>query len=268
MILENLKVYGVIYKITNTITCQIYIGQTTKIRGFDGRYYHKGKDAEKIYKYHKYYKAKYGNRYNDRLLNSLEKYGWENFEVSKVFDVAFSKTELNIKEVIWINYYKSNDRRYGFNNEMGGNNSPITEETKIKMRKSSLPESIDYIIQIDKFNKIVNKFISYQVAADTTKIGRTQITNNVIGAKKTCHGYVFIRESQFNENFINPLQKAKTIKTKVDRRKKIVLLNNLEIFNMIKEASIKYKIDASGIAKNCKGEYSYYGLLKNDEKAV
>ncbi|WP_277232995.1 hypothetical protein [Romboutsia timonensis] len=346
MISENLGIYGVIYKVTNIITGQVYIGQTTKKRGFYGRYYHKGKDAERLYKYHNYYKSKYGNRYNDRLLNSLKKYGWQNFEVSKTFDIAFSKVELNIKEQIWINYYKSNDRKYGFNNELGGNNSPISDDTKIKMRESSLPKNIDYILQIDEFNNILNRFPSYQVAADSTGIGRTQITNNVTGAKKTCHGYVFIRESNFDENFINPLQRHKiNIKSdnikyilqidkdnniinrfvsyqeaseitgievsqiarnvsgarkschgfvfiresdfdenfinpikinnfkvgsngKIDRRKKIVLLNSLEVFETIKDASLKYNLDSSGITKNCKGKYDYYGTLKNKEKAV
>lgn len=271
MLIGNLKIYGVIYIITNSINGQVYIGQTTKKRGFDGRYYHKGQDAEKVYKYHKYYKEKYNNRYNDRLLNSLEKYGWENFKVNKMLDFAFSKEELNIKEKVWIEYYKSYDRKYGFNNEFGGNNSPISDKTKNKMRDSSLPKNIDYILQIDKYNNIVNKFISYQVASDFTGIGRAQITNNVIGAKKTCHGYVFIRESNFNNEFLNPLQKAKNIKPKkekIDRRKKIVLLNTLEVFNMIKEAGLKYNIDSSGIAKNCKGLYNCYGQLKNGEKAV
>lgn len=204
-------------------------------------------------------------------MNSIEKYGLENFEVNKVFDVAFSKDELNIKEVCWISYYKSYDRKYGYNIEKGGSNSPISEITKEKMRNSSLPTQIDYILQIDKNDNIINKFKSYQLASDKTGIPRCQITNNVIDEKKTCHGYVFIRESKYNENFKNPLKKKKNIvkiKTIYPRTKRIVCLNTLEVFSSIKEASIKYKIDSSSITKNCKHKSTYCGILPNGEKAI
>ncbi len=267
--MQNIQVYGVIYKITNKVNSKIYIGQTTRKNGFDGRYLKRKNPAQGVYEYYKKYKEKFGNRYNKRLLNSMEKYGVNNFDVSKVFDVAFSKEELNIKEIFWISYYKSYDRNYGYNYEMGGNNSPIAESTKKKMRKSSLPSKIDYIFQIDKNNNIINKFESYKMASDITNIPRVQITNNVIGQKKTCHGYVFIRESNFNKDFKNPLLKyKKNLKVKKVKPKQIICLNTLEKFSSIKEASLKYKLDASGIAKNCKREYSYYGKLKNGECMV
>lgn len=69
----NLEVYGVIYKITNKVNGRCYIGQT--ILGFDRRYHYN------LYK----------NTSNIHLKYAIEKYGFENFYVNKVFDVAFSK---------------------------------------------------------------------------------------------------------------------------------------------------------------------------------
>lgn len=45
MKLGKLEVYGVIYKITNTINNKVYIGQTTQNKGFDRRYKHRKKNT-------------------------------------------------------------------------------------------------------------------------------------------------------------------------------------------------------------------------------
>ena len=112
----NIDVYGFIYKIINKVNGKVYIGQT--INGFDKRYIRKGIDIEKVYKTHKYNKE--NNRsYNEHLYNSIEKYGFDNFDVVKVLDVAFSKSELNIKEKCWVSIYDS--FKNGYNQDLGGN---------------------------------------------------------------------------------------------------------------------------------------------------
>ena len=47
---DGKEYYGVIYKIENKITHEIYIGQTTHPRGFNGRYDFKGNGIERVYK--------------------------------------------------------------------------------------------------------------------------------------------------------------------------------------------------------------------------
>lgn len=116
MNIGNLEVYGIIYRIRNKINNKVYIGQT--ISGFDKRYSAKGKDSVKLYNYYKVRKDIMSC--NIHLLNSIKKYGTENFEVTKIFDIAFSKAELNIKEKCWINIYNSDDYNYGYNNREGG----------------------------------------------------------------------------------------------------------------------------------------------------
>lgn len=135
MKIGNIEVYGIIYKITNKINGKCYIGQTTK--GFDKRYVYQGEDIEKVYKYH--LTMKKCDNYNEHLFRSIEKYGVDSFEVIKVFDVAFSQIELNIKEKFYIKLFKSNERDFGYNiNEGGeGNSRPCKEETKIKISKAN-----------------------------------------------------------------------------------------------------------------------------------
>lgn len=53
-------------------------------------------------------------------MNSIDKYGIENFDVDKIFDTAKDLEELNEKEIYWINFYKSNNPLYGYNETIGG----------------------------------------------------------------------------------------------------------------------------------------------------
>lgn len=117
MKIGNLDIYGVIYKITNKINGKVYIGQTTNKRGFNGRYNRKGVGIERVYNYHLSCK-KQGKAYNYHLLNSIEKYGFKNFDVVEVMDFAFSKKELDIKEYTYIKKYNSFSN--GYNSTMGG----------------------------------------------------------------------------------------------------------------------------------------------------
>lgn len=117
MKIGNLEVYGIIYKITNKVNNKVYIGQS--MYGFNERYCHKGIGIERVYKYHKSLKDN-GYLFNEHLLNSIERYGFENFEIIEVYDVAFSRYELDLKEVIYISLYNSANGNFGYNRDLGG----------------------------------------------------------------------------------------------------------------------------------------------------
>lgn len=113
--------YGIIYKITNTINDKVYIGQTTNT--FNRRY-----RAGKWWKY----------TTNRHLISSVNMYGHEVFEVDKEFDIAMTKEELDLKEKLWIEYYQSNNRLYGYNIEDGGANGKLNEEARKRMKEIAL----------------------------------------------------------------------------------------------------------------------------------
>ena len=127
MEIGNLEVYGIIYKIENLVNGKVYVGQTTEEKGFDGRYCSKGKDIERIYKHQESLKEN-NYKYNKHLFDAINKYGFENFSVNKIFDVAFSKEELNIKEQVWISIYNSYNN--GYNNNLGGDGNKGFEGLK------------------------------------------------------------------------------------------------------------------------------------------
>lgn len=116
MKIGNLEVYGVIYKITNKKNGKVYIGQT--VLGFKKRYNNTNW---------------WEKTHNEHLKSSITKYGIESFEVAEIFDFAFSKKELDIKEISYITMYKSNNRNFGYNKKDGGTNGLHSIESRIKM---------------------------------------------------------------------------------------------------------------------------------------
>ena len=95
------EIYGIIYVIRNKINNKLYIGQTSSKKGFEGRYSCSGKGIERVYRYHKRCKN-INKKHNEHLLNSIEKYGFDAFEIDEEFDIAYSKEELNELEYMYI----------------------------------------------------------------------------------------------------------------------------------------------------------------------
>ena len=148
----NLEVYGVIYKITNNINKKVYIGQT--IQGFDKRYSASGDNIERVFNYCSNNKRT-GTSYNEHLYKSILKYGLNNFSVEKVFDVAFSQKELDIKEKVYIHLYDC--VKNGYNNTYGGREYVVSEEVKERLsfiQKEITPKGEDV-----KFAKHTNEQI-------------------------------------------------------------------------------------------------------------
>lgn len=118
MKIGNIKCYGIIYKITNKVNGKVYIGQT--IQNFKRRYRNGIIDT-----------------HNEYLKKSIEKYGVENFEIIEKYDIAFSKQELDIKEIMYIKLYNSTNPKYGYNFREGGSNGIFNDETRKKMSEAN-----------------------------------------------------------------------------------------------------------------------------------
>lgn len=117
MKINNLEVYGVIYKVTNKTNNKSYIGATTI--GFDKRY------KNNFFKYT-------SNKYIKKDIDNL---GKNNFTVNKIIDVAFSEKELYIKEKTYIQLYKTYLPQYGYNMTTGGKKTECSEMLKKKFKE-------------------------------------------------------------------------------------------------------------------------------------
>lgn len=106
----------IIYKITNAKNNKVYIGQTT--RTFNQRYNSKGVGVERVLN---------TDKANTHLANSIKKYGVDSFDVS-IIDWGDSVEDLNRKEQLWIQHYQSNNEKYGYNKQAGGDNHTVMKQ--------------------------------------------------------------------------------------------------------------------------------------------
>ena len=146
-----LDVYGIIYLVKNKVNGKCYIGQTVKKNGFRDRY-GVGNGRTMIESFYKTHKK--NNSSSDIILEDMEKYGLDAFEVDECIDYAFSKTELDIKERTYISVYKSMisnsyDNYYvgGYNKTSGGSGAKDykwSEESKQKLKETkNTPEALE-----------------------------------------------------------------------------------------------------------------------------
>lgn len=85
-------------------------------------------------------KNKYDEYTQPAMAKAIVKYGWDNFQHEILF-TGLTKEEAKTKEIELISEYKSDDRRFGYNIEHGGNSvEKFSDETKAKIRRSKLGE--------------------------------------------------------------------------------------------------------------------------------
>lgn len=126
--LKTLK--GIIYIIKNKINWKRYIGQTTN--HFYRRYSAKNG---------KWWKSRDINKY---LKKSIKKYGHKNFEVEIIL-YNQNLESLNYWETFYIDYFKSNNSKYGYNLTTGGENYKLNDEERLKISKRSMTSLDEFI---------------------------------------------------------------------------------------------------------------------------
>lgn len=129
--MDNLKIYGLIYKITNLINGKTYIGQTTK-------------SIEKRWNIH-LYNAKRGQK--SYLYDAIRKYGENNF-IPEIICKCYSKEDMNNKEKHYIIECKSFWHKNGYNLSSGGEgSSEIRQPSDANKRRSDklkgIPKSLE-----------------------------------------------------------------------------------------------------------------------------
>lgn len=193
----------IVYKHT-TPSNKIYIGITSC-------------DVERRWQKGRNYKS---NKY---FTNAINKYGWENIKHEILFD-NLSKKEAETKEIELIKKYKSNNIKYGYNIENGGNaTGKLSEETK---RKISL----------------ANKGRHF--------IGRKHTEEEKQRVSKKLKGRV------------SPMKgKHWTIEQRANVGTSIICIQTGEKFYSIREASRKTGLQKTGIMGVLKGKYKQTGGL-------
>lgn len=108
----------IIYKATNIINNKIYIGQT--VNTLEHRKNQHFNEAFNLRRKLVYFHE------------AIRKYGKDAF-VFEVIEEIDNIDELNKRESYWISFYKSTDKKFGYNLDSGGKNCKKSHETKAKI---------------------------------------------------------------------------------------------------------------------------------------
>ncbi|NRU52536.1 NUMOD3 domain-containing DNA-binding protein [Clostridium beijerinckii] len=248
MKIGNLEVYGIIYKITNIVNDKVYIGQTTNEKGFKGRYNYASCDSLIGKVYYTYLpKEKYKEKsiYNKHLLYSIRKYGFDAFKVIEIFDIAFSKKELDIKEDIWIDYFDCINN--GYNNMGGGSNGKLSKKSRLKLSKTWK-------------EKYKNGYIPHNLGNKHTDDWKEKMSKVHSGENNAMFG--ISPQERMDENTFNKWRN--NISKSVTRGKnpfasKVVCLETKKVYECVKDAEEENNI--TGISAVCrKIRYSCGGM--------
>lgn len=155
-----------IYKITNTATNKVYIGQS---RNTASRWYQHKQSVKKIPRNDDSY-----------LIRSFRKHGIDNFSF-EVIEIC-STPELNDKEQYWINYYQSSNPEYGYNRTNGG---AFTRKVYTQFDTGLNLRQVNEIIQHLKERKLslIDIAAKYSVSRGTISNinnGRTWVQDDMI----------------------------------------------------------------------------------------
>lgn len=233
---EKLNVYGIIYKITNTVENKSYIGQTTDKRGFNGRYPRRGKGIERVYRYLKNHKT-VGATFNTGLLEAIEKYGFDVFEITEVLDTACNQEELDNKEKYYIEKY--NSYYDGYNSTRGG--------------QGIVPHSAEYyenlsVCQLTLDGKLIKIWDCVADIRKYTSFNTPNIIMTCKGINSNSYGYLWVFKDEYDEN--------KEYQWKPSNNYKYVLWlddndNIIKEFISIKEAAEYLHIDRTTVRAAC-----------------
>lgn len=245
IVIDGKEYYGIIYKIQNIITHEIYIGQTTHPRGFNGRYDFKGNGIERVYKKLLGNEAR-GESHNQHLRRSIKKFGFDAFEVIEVFDTANTFEELNKKESYYISLFDS--YKNGYNQSFGGDSVSGYERPKSKYCKNS-----KRVCQIDLNGKLIKTWDCATDAQRELDVNQTCICEVCKGRRKTAGGFVWVYEKDYDQNKDYSINRPR--QNMGHGAKAVLLLSNdgdiIQEFYSINEAGKELGIDVESVRKTC-----------------
>lgn len=195
-----------IYKFTNKVNGKVYIGQSVNIS-----------QRKNMHFFNSY---KLDNRDSKTYFHkAIRKYGVDNFE-HEIIELC-PKEKLNEREMYWIAYYHSDDRKHGYNLTKGGFNNPINLNAKA-------------IYQIDlKTREIIKEYNSTKEASKANGFCSSNISCCLRGKTNSAYGYYWVYKSQYDPNKVkktdlNGKTKRRVLQIEPNTKKVIKKFNSLQ----------------------------------------
>lgn len=234
----------IIYKHTNLINNKIYIGQTCQ-------------NPEQRWRNGKGYNSK------TYFAKAINKYGWDNFTHQIIEENIPTRQIANQREEYWINFYNSNDSKYGYNMTTGGEG--FTPQTGSYYSKQNW-QNQDFRKKFEKPVICVNTGIIYN------SLKEAALQNNIHkDSISKCCTHVH-KSAGFDKNN-NPLvwefykddkdYKYQNPKIFYGNTTRIICTTTQEIFNSVQQASEEYNVSHSSISMCCSHKRKTAGALSD-----
>ena len=165
-----------------------------------------------------------------KLMNrAIQKYKWENIE-HKILYKNLTKEEAEQKEIELIKNYKTNNPKYGYNIENGGNSiGKHSKETRLKISIANKGKKNPKISKVNKGNK----YCLGRIMSEETK-------NKISNANKGKH---MSPNTEFKKGYSN-----------ISRMRKVICLETGKVYNSMTNASKETNISLANIQSVCLGK--------------
>ena len=218
-----MEIYGYVYMVRNKVNGKIYFGITED--DFDTRY---RSDIAT-------------HTHNEHLKRSIEKYGIENFEINKEFDVAYNQDDLWDLEDMYMCLYNTLDRRYGYNKKRSGSKckgcGKHSEESKRKLSETRKEKGLAKGEKNPNYGKHFSE-------------GTKQKMSELKKGKPL---------SEEHKRKMSEAHKGKRLGSKNPSAKKVICLDTLQVFDTLKEAGEWCGVGRTTIGNYLNGYSKYAG---------
>lgn len=119
-----------------------------------------------------------GYKYNHHFTNAIKRYGWDNIKHEVIAD-KLSEADAKNMERFFIQMYKANNPKYGYNKTFGGDDVSHFEKS---------------VLQYDLDGKLIKRYDSLTEAAKITNTQISRISDCTKGNRFSTHGFIWILE--------------------------------------------------------------------------
>lgn len=232
-----------IYSITNKINGKIYIGQSI--------------DISHRWTVHKSHFNK-GTHHNVYFQRAWDKYGQDNFEFNIVEKCISS--ELNSKEIYWIEKHNSNNNNLGYNLTFGGDaNTELTDDLREIYRQCQ--EAIP-IIQLNFDGEVIEIWKhGCREASKKLTYSQSNIWKSCNKVQPSYKGFIWLYLSEYESMGVDTYWHEKNSRFKRIVQLDVDTFEIVKIWNRLKDINTYHsEMDTSCITKVCKNKIaSSYG---------
>lgn len=136
----------------------------------------------------------YGYRSNRYFWSAIQKYGWKSFQHT-ILASGLDQENANFLEKRFIQIFCSDDRRYGYNIQLGGRSSggmsPEAKEHMIAVKSGDNAPNARKVVAFSTEGKRIAEFTCISYAASTYGIKRSTLLTHLSKHSGTCNGMIF-----------------------------------------------------------------------------